>query len=118
MKLIFDKQGNLLVAGWHVPSSHEGPEFVVAELVYGETFDPRYSYSVNEEGFAVKGELLPVDLEEVARLEAEIAATQYQRDRRSAYPPIEDQLDILYHEGYEGWKAAVQAVKDQFPKGE
>lgn len=37
--------------------------------------------------------------------------------RREAYPEIVDQLDILYHQGIDGWKAAIKAVKDKFPKG-
>ena len=43
---------------------------------------------------------------------------QYQRDRASAYPSTADQLDMLYHQGIEGWKAEIQKVKDQFPKPE
>jgi len=74
------------------------------------------------------------DYEEViARVEAEVAAItdvyiippeeiaayeakQYQRDRAKAYPSIVDQLDVLYHGGYDAWRAAVQEVKNQFPK--
>lgn len=43
---------------------------------------------------------------------------QYKINRANEYPSIEDQLDALYHEGYDGWKAAVQAVKDKYPKPE
>ena len=53
---------------------------------------------------------------EMARLKAAYDAKQYQRNRASAYPSVRDQLDMLYHEGYEGWRAQIQAVKDQFPK--
>jgi hypothetical protein len=62
----------------------------------------------------------PTDTEiqaEIARLQADYDAKQYQRDRANAYPSIVDQLDTLYHEGYNGWKAQIQAIKDQFPKG-
>lgn len=41
---------------------------------------------------------------------------QYQRDRAESYDPIPEQLDQLFHQGYDGWKAEVQKVKDQFPK--
>lgn len=34
------------------------------------------------------------------------------------YPSIEEQLDILYHQGYDGWKNSIKAVKDKFPKPE
>lgn len=53
---------------------------------------------------------------EVERLQAEYDANQYQRDRAAEYPPMEDQLDDLYHNGIEGWKASIQAVKDKYPK--
>jgi hypothetical protein len=53
---------------------------------------------------------------EIERLEAEYKNNQYQRDRASAYPSIEDQLDTLYHQGYDGWKAMVDEVKNQYPK--
>jgi hypothetical protein len=53
---------------------------------------------------------------EIERLQAEYDNNQYQRDRASAYPSIEDQLDTLYHQGYDGWKAMVDEVKNQYPK--
>jgi hypothetical protein len=53
---------------------------------------------------------------EIERLQAEYEKNQYQRDRASTYPSIEDQLDTLYHQGYDGWKAMVDEVKNQYPK--
>ena len=41
----------------------------------------------------------------------------YSYKRMSEYPSIQDQLDTLYHEGYEGWKAKIEAVKNKYPKG-
>jgi hypothetical protein len=42
---------------------------------------------------------------------------KYQRDRAEAYPSIKDQLDDLYHNGIDGWKTTIKAVKDKYPKG-
>jgi hypothetical protein len=42
---------------------------------------------------------------------------KYQRDRAEAYPSIADQLDDLYHNGIDGWKTTIKAVKDKYPKG-
>ena len=42
---------------------------------------------------------------------------KYQRDRAVAYPSIKDQLDDLYHNGIDGWKTTIKAVKDKYPKG-
>jgi hypothetical protein len=53
---------------------------------------------------------------EIERLQVEYNNNQYQRDRASAYPSIEDQLDTLYHQGYDGWKASIDEVKNQYPK--
>ena len=49
--------------------------------------------------------------------QAVIASTQYQRDRAEAYPSIQDQLDDLYHNGIDGWKATIKITKDKYPKG-
>lgn len=53
---------------------------------------------------------------EVSRLQAEYDAKDYQRKRAQAYPSIADQLDILYHSGFDAWKSAIQAVKETYPK--
>jgi hypothetical protein len=54
---------------------------------------------------------------EIARLQAEYDAKEYQRQRAREYPSIADQLDTLYHGGYDAWRATIQAVKDKYPKG-
>jgi len=45
-------------------------------------------------------------------------AVEYQRKRKPEYPKIEDQLDLLYHKGIEGWKKEIQKVKEKYPKPE
>ena len=55
---------------------------------------------------------------EVERLQAEYEYNQYQRDRAKEYPSIEDQLDALYHQGYDGWKESINKVKEEYPKPE
>lgn len=53
---------------------------------------------------------------EIARLKSEYENNQYQRDRKKEYPSIEDQLDTLYHQGYDGWKASIDEVKNKYPR--
>lgn len=53
---------------------------------------------------------------EIERLQIEYENNQYQRDRAIEYPSIQDQLDILYHQGYDGWKAVINEVKINYPK--
>jgi len=43
-------------------------------------------------------------------------ALTYAEKRAAAYPSIADQLDLLYHGGMDAWKAAITAVKEEFPK--
>jgi hypothetical protein len=54
---------------------------------------------------------------EILRLQADYDAKQYQRNRAKEYPSIVDQLDTLYHGGYDAWKVSIDAVKNKFPKG-
>lgn len=53
---------------------------------------------------------------ELVRLQAEYEAKQYQRDRALEYPSFANQFDLLYHGGYDAWKAAIDAVKAKYPK--
>jgi hypothetical protein len=53
---------------------------------------------------------------EVTRLQAEYDNNEYQRQRAQAYPSIADQLDTIYHEGIDAWKAQIAAVKQEYPK--
>jgi uncharacterized protein involved in tellurium resistance len=53
---------------------------------------------------------------EVAAAKAEETANDYKVKRAAEYPPIEDQLDEIYHNGIEAWKATIKVVKDKYPK--
>ncbi len=53
---------------------------------------------------------------EIERLKQEHERNKYQRLREKEYPSIKDQLDTLYHEGYEGWKAKIDEIKMKYPK--
>ena len=48
---------------------------------------------------------------------AKISENEYKEKRKQEYPSIEDQLDDIYHNGIDGWKATIKAVKDKYPKG-
>jgi hypothetical protein len=56
---------------------------------------------------------------ELAKLQAEWDDFAYGRNRRNEYPPIGEQLDMIYHDQVNGtttFKDAVKAVKDKYPK--
>jgi len=52
----------------------------------------------------------------MAELQADYDAKEYQRKRKAEYPSIVDQLDDIYHNGIDGWKATIKATKDKYPK--
>ena len=54
---------------------------------------------------------------EVIRLQAEYDAQEYARNRATEYPAIAEQLDEIYHNGIDSWKAVIKVTKDKYPKG-
>ena len=40
----------------------------------------------------------------------------YKSKRRAEYPDYASQLDDIYHNGIDGWKATIKAIKDKYPK--
>jgi hypothetical protein len=66
-----------------------------------------------DDAFDVAGN--PVQYSEAA-VQAYMDANAYKEKRAAAYPSIADQLDLLYHGGMDAWKAAITAVKEEFPK--
>jgi hypothetical protein len=63
--------------------------------------------------FDARGNKVLVDEAAVA---AWVDTEAYKDKRAAAYPSIADQLDLLYHGGMDAWKAAITAVKEEFPK--
>ena len=47
----------------------------------------------------------------------EVESLEYQHDRKQAYPPFDEQLDYIYHNGIDKWKAdIVDPIKAKYPK--
>jgi len=53
---------------------------------------------------------------EVTRLQGIYDNNKYQRDRATEYPSVVDQLDDIYHNGIDAWKATIKTTKDKYPK--
>ena len=66
-----------------------------------------------DDAFDVDGNPVTYD---AAAVQAYMNAHAYKDKRAKAYPSIADQLDLMYHGGYDAWKAAIQSVKEEFPK--
>ena len=83
-----------------------------AHFSVGETYDTLWWSNDNDLPPPTEEEIQA----EIERLKAEYEYNQYQRDRASDYPSIKEQLDTLYHQGYDGWKASIDEVKNKYPK--
>jgi hypothetical protein len=96
-------------SGTVIPSNLKTDEYVEGVLPLGETWDFSYEY-VLVDGVATKGSQiempdLPVDIHTEPRIQA--------------YPSIEEQLDMQFHDSVNGttiWKDTIQAIKDAHPK--
>ncbi len=66
-----------------------------------------------DEAFDAQGNVVTYD---EATVQAYIDANAYKEQRAKAYPSIADQLDTIYHGGLDAWKAAIDAVKQEYPK--
>ena len=47
-----------------------------------------------------------------------VGVTTYTEARKAEYPPLEEQLDKIYHSGIDAWKADIKAIKDKYPKSQ
>ena len=86
--------------------------------------NPKAQFSVNAENvkqITWHNDTTPISEEDILAKQKELQTAydnlKYQRDRAEAYPSIADQLDDLYHNGIDGWKKTIKAVKDKYPKG-
>ena len=52
---------------------------------------------------------------EGADVETEIS---YVDARKLEYPPLEEQLDQIYHSGIEAWRTDITKIKDKYPKSQ
>lgn len=65
--------------------------------------------------------LVDLSVEEISQMETDHnkfleIENNYVVKRVREYPSIADQLDTIYHEGIDAWKATIAAVKQEYPK--
>ena len=70
---------------------------------------------VNKKWLASDANGNPIDVIE-ADVDAEFAKQNYKNQRMVEYPSIEDQLDLMYHSGFDAWKTKIKETKDKYPK--
>jgi hypothetical protein len=64
--------------------------------------------------FDKDGNKIEIDLDAVASW---TDPNLYKIQRANDYPSIAEQMDLLYHGGYDVWRAKIQEIKDRYPKG-
>jgi len=71
----------------------------------------------------VNGERIELTEEENNQRIADSAAAQAEQEARawldgrlSEYPALAEQLDNIYHNGLDAWKADIKVIKDKYPK--
>jgi len=108
MKCIFDKNGKLFLRG---PDNHRDYDGHTSYVVPDEI-----NFHVNDIDPLTKqpGVRDVTEQELKDRVDAYMAV--YSNARKVSYPSIQDQLDTLYHQGYDGWKAQIDAIKAKYPK--
>ena len=74
---------------------------------------PQIVHTVGDEAFDAEGNPVAYDKDAV---QAYVDAHAYIAKRQAKYPSIADQLDKIYHEGIDAWKAQIAAVKQEYPK--
>jgi len=52
----------------------------------------------------------------ITELQTAYDTKEYQRKREKEYPPMADQLDDIFHNGIDSWKANIQIIKNKYPK--
>ena len=77
------------------------------------TTEAEYDAQVTTEGSKPTWSELQTKLVE---MQSEYDTTEYKRKRALEYPPIVDQLDDIYHNGIDAWKATIKVTKDKYPK--
>ena len=88
-----------------------------------QAINPNAEVSVNAEDFEqitwLNGTtpILKADIKaKQVELQTAYDAKDYQRNRAEEYPSMADQLDNIYHNGIDAWKATIKTTKDKYPK--
>lgn len=64
----------------------------------------------------IKGKILYFNISKQEWQYEDIPEKSYEEKRIAEYPHIYEQLDMLYHLGYDGWKEKIKQIKDKYPK--
>ena len=69
--------------------------------------------TVEDKAFDVDGNEISLNMTNINNW---VDPNAYVDKRLAEYPSIAEQLDDIYHNGVDAWKATIKAVKDKYPK--
>jgi hypothetical protein len=131
-KIIYMKDGDysksqLIIDGVQVNSSNYGVASNIhaiqwngtsGEIEYNDGTDNEDITDISSYDFETKHatEKKANEDAEASALAEEKAKWTYDQKRVDEYPSYGDQLDDIYHNGIDGWKTTIKAVKDKYPK--
>ena len=99
--------------------TYEGQEFWIKALLPDWDFSPNRSDNIRFIGVEEDEVTAKVNSGEGVTYSTKkelLSALNYILQRRAAYPSIAQQMDTLYHEGFDAWKAQIDTIKAQHPK--
>ena len=66
--------------------------------------------------FDSSGNKVTLEQSKIDAARTELAKEDYKWKRAAEYPSVVDQLDDIYHNGIDAWKATIKTTKDKYPK--
>ncbi len=87
----------------------------ITDEIYAYEADGSQDELIGEDLVAISD--AEADAIRAGKQQASFDALTYAQKRAAEYPSFADQFDLLYHGGYDAWKAAIDAVKTKYPKG-
>ena len=122
-----DSKSQLIIDGVQVDSSNYGVASNIhaiqwngtsGEIEYNDGTDNEDITDISSYDFETKHatEKKANEDAEASALAEEKAKWTYDQKRVDEYPSYGDQLDDIYHNGIDAWKATIKAVKDKYPK--
>jgi hypothetical protein len=96
---------------------------LIPDIKIGKDFEYRNDSDGNASYLIWHSKIIsrPSDAEidaEIIRQKKEFSDNEYARNRKAEYPSYASQLDEIFHNGIDSWKAVIQVTKDKYPKPE
>jgi hypothetical protein len=89
---------------------------------YKDSQNNVYAYELDgSQDHLIPSDYIQIDDNEIKRIrdaeeQSRLSKLTYAEKRMNEYPVISEQLDILYHNGFDAWKSEIKKIKDKYPK--